>query len=617
MAYTIPQNFKQGLDTRRSELTSVPGCLVTCENGHVNQGGEIEKRKAFVKTILPEDTFGLEAVSTGLVVFGSVARVHPSTDRSRAANVATVVLLDSPNVPVGIRVTITGMTDGSYNATNVLTLPGTGAGQIFYASVGADEGTTPDATGTITELFPTGYTYQQLPIPSGTDNMEAVVHSCVFNDKCFVIATYNDGKNYEFYDAVQVYNFTDGIINTTQAGHDDLIAAEIVAEVNRTTGYTAAVDGSVNTIVRVSGVSDNSYTLGASVSTVGNGNLSAKQDNQPISASTAAISLGSFITQDISIGLPTGNPSIISITVNGTEILYGAPDKVTVVELDTLATFNQKVAEAINRNSATSGYSATANNQTVQIKALTAGSAPNGFDIVVTSDIGTGTDGVAVIVDLCQFTVGCTSAQSIRIDSLVVNGTNILSTTFTLLAAGSATDFMRKIAKDINTYAIGSGVHYVANYFRGGAPTTSINLSRKASSSADAASVTVVVNYTQLTGTPTFSFTGQGIGFAATASPSVDNITIFFNNTVVKVTPQGGTPGYTYLWQYVSGSTAIFPSNSKALATKFYSVGQGPQAVSAVWKCIVTDSASPTPSTADTNFVTINAAGINITPQSG
>lgn len=609
MAYTILQNFKQGLDTRRSELTSVPGCLVTCENGHVNQGGEIEKRKAYVKTLLPEDTFGLEAVSTGLVVFGSVARAHTTADRSRVANVATIILLDSPNTPVGINVTISGFTAGAagYNAVSVLTLPGTGAGTIVYANVGADEGLTPDAGGTINELFPAGYTYQQLPIPSGADNMTAVVHSCVFNDKCFVIATYNDDKNYEFYDGVLVYNFTDGIVTAAQAGHDDGIAAEIITEINRTAGYTAVVDGSVNTIARASGVNDNSYTLISSVTTAASGALSTEQDNQPKSATSSARAIGSFIIQDVPDALPSGFPAITSITVNGVEVLYGSPNKVVIGALDTIQSYAQKVAEAVNRNSVASGYTALANNQTIQISALTAGTTPNGYALVVTSDIGTGTDGVAIIVDLCQISVGCTAAQSITINSLSVNGTNILSTTYTLAVAGNPIDFIRFIAKDINTYLIGSGVHYVANYFRNGNGTIAMSLSRKASSSSDSATVTVAVNYTQVTGAPTFSFTGQGIGFSATAAPAALDINIFFNSTVVKVTPQGGAPGYTYLWQYVSGSSAIFPANKTASATKFYAVGQLVRQDSAVWKCIVTDSATPTPSVVDTNFVTINS----------
>ena len=74
----IVESFKYGVDTRRSVLTSVPGTLASLVNGHITQGGAIEKRKAFVKLTrsgggnsLPSNTFGLQRTATGLLVFGS------------------------------------------------------------------------------------------------------------------------------------------------------------------------------------------------------------------------------------------------------------------------------------------------------------------------------------------------------------------------------------------------------------------------------------------------------------------------------------------------------------------------------------------------------------------
>lgn len=72
-------NFKYGLDSRRDALTSLPGTLVTLQNGHVTPGGTIEKRKSFELSSLTsdlEDTvgdrgmFGLESVDEGLIMFG-------------------------------------------------------------------------------------------------------------------------------------------------------------------------------------------------------------------------------------------------------------------------------------------------------------------------------------------------------------------------------------------------------------------------------------------------------------------------------------------------------------------------------------------------------------------
>lgn len=72
-------NFRYGLDTRRAELSSVAGTLAVCKNAVINQGGEVEKRRAFVQiadlNILDTDghpaVFGLLAVGQQLVAFGS------------------------------------------------------------------------------------------------------------------------------------------------------------------------------------------------------------------------------------------------------------------------------------------------------------------------------------------------------------------------------------------------------------------------------------------------------------------------------------------------------------------------------------------------------------------
>ena len=49
MPYYVIENFARGVDTRRSAETTQPGALRLLRNAFVNEGGEIEKRKAFVK----------------------------------------------------------------------------------------------------------------------------------------------------------------------------------------------------------------------------------------------------------------------------------------------------------------------------------------------------------------------------------------------------------------------------------------------------------------------------------------------------------------------------------------------------------------------------------------
>lgn len=72
MSYIALQNFKAGLDARRSELSSVPGALLTAQDGHISQGGEFEKRKGFwYFSAVAAETFGAETIATGIAVFGS------------------------------------------------------------------------------------------------------------------------------------------------------------------------------------------------------------------------------------------------------------------------------------------------------------------------------------------------------------------------------------------------------------------------------------------------------------------------------------------------------------------------------------------------------------------
>lgn len=73
MSFFAIQNFRFGLDTRRSEYTSQPGTLLTLNNCHINEGGEIEKRQAFSQATGLINTFGLVAGASGLYVFGSIA----------------------------------------------------------------------------------------------------------------------------------------------------------------------------------------------------------------------------------------------------------------------------------------------------------------------------------------------------------------------------------------------------------------------------------------------------------------------------------------------------------------------------------------------------------------
>lgn len=65
------EDFRLGLDRRKSIVTAPAGSLYRLENAHITAGGEIEQRKAFVEDkVLPAGTLGLAVAAGVIYVFG-------------------------------------------------------------------------------------------------------------------------------------------------------------------------------------------------------------------------------------------------------------------------------------------------------------------------------------------------------------------------------------------------------------------------------------------------------------------------------------------------------------------------------------------------------------------
>ena len=83
MSYLAIEDFKIGLDRRKSQFAGIPGSLWEAENCHITRGGEVERCKKFVQkySLYPNATFGLLAVKGKLHVFGSSPEPvgHPVT----------------------------------------------------------------------------------------------------------------------------------------------------------------------------------------------------------------------------------------------------------------------------------------------------------------------------------------------------------------------------------------------------------------------------------------------------------------------------------------------------------------------------------------------------------
>jgi hypothetical protein len=69
MPYFLIENYKAGLDVRKSILTAPAGTLTRLTNAAITPGGEIQKRRAFVKVANLAGSFGLANIGTTLIAF--------------------------------------------------------------------------------------------------------------------------------------------------------------------------------------------------------------------------------------------------------------------------------------------------------------------------------------------------------------------------------------------------------------------------------------------------------------------------------------------------------------------------------------------------------------------
>lgn len=230
MPYTVIENFRFGLDTRRSILTSQVGTLLTLQDAHVNQGGECEKRKAFV---------GIDTTPTA-----------------------------------------------ASHVTNVLGMQDVASSIVLFGGERNDD-------AIHWPPYPFTYQRLTRTLASGglIVNAVAVVYSTTFAGKTFVIATMSDGSTCLFYDAVQI---SDSYAGTIPTGFGSTFMQYTMVEaVNATGVYTAvrnAGDGSVDITGPVGKGSDFDVTI----TTTGTVVLTSSLQNGPVDQVPGQIAVGAF-----------------------------------------------------------------------------------------------------------------------------------------------------------------------------------------------------------------------------------------------------------------------------------------------------------------------------------
>ena len=438
MSYLVLDGFPKGLDVRRFSLAPQPGSLVELSNGHLTNGGEIEKRKAFVlyanvaitetgaKLTTGVRTFGMQETGVGLTVFGSAIEYFTAATvtRATAANVATLNI-GTHTLRAGDLVTITGI--AGYTATNVALISATSP-NITYANVHANEGTTADVTGTVVLTAPTlsrpvlasampaGVTYQQLQHPAVADGetyvaashaMTAVLSSTSYAGLIFALATFADGNTFGYYDGTLVRDFTDGLI-MAHLNTNTKIATAIKEMVNRSERYTAT-NPSVN-VARVTGPLG--LYFGTSASDDSAGTLTASKVSDPTIGTAARRAIGSF--RVIAGSNSAGVNEITNIEVGPSGGAFTSIMTAADVDWTNSNEFTAALLAASINTAAVAGYTAEANGDTVTIKALESdGDASNNYVVRVTA-------AGDVCIGKVQFQIQL--AVAFNITALMING---------------------------------------------------------------------------------------------------------------------------------------------------------------------------------------------------
>lgn len=222
--------------------------------------------------------------------------------------------------------------------------------------------------------MPPGVQYQRLQ--NGAANMIRVLDAKPFNGLMYVIAEFDDGGVYHFYNGVRIADWdTISDANATFSTLAEYLADKISNQ--------SAVDASAfgNSVLITARVPGTAFTIAKS--TVNNGatndqdiTLTQISANQPETAAVRA-------TGTLTVTGGSSNPGFhrfSTLTINAVNILPSAVDW-TTSNSNTAAL----LAAAINANEVNSGYSATVVGATVTVKAAEdTGTTPNGYAVAAT-----------------------------------------------------------------------------------------------------------------------------------------------------------------------------------------------------------------------------------------
>ena len=641
MAYLDIEDFKNGLDTRKYKLTLPAGTLTSLINGHITAGGEIEKRKAFVRPSLnPPGTFGGEPITAGIVVFGSVDMTgitfpapfiyqrlqNPSSSAMTGivwstsfadqtfviasfadgsvfafyngslvsdfiSGLSAVNFNTSATIAAGLTALVnatTGYTavDNGNGTFDVFSVPTTGSAKPYTVTV-----TLNSASGTLVpSLISTGTPATGASVATGSFQIVAG------GDNIHATGTLtSDGTNVSDGDTATVGTQAYRFKNTMAAAFDVKIGG--TAAISLTNLYLA---------INATGTAGTNYFTGTTANTKATATnptattliataINAGLPGNVIPASTTAAHL---VWSGLSAGKLSGGTDINQVT----QVSIGGVNLLSA-EVPFNQNINQTaadVAAGITANSG-SGFSATANGNVVTVSTLT-GTDVYDNDPIITTCAG------SVCVGQCVISFSGTSFSLDYINVSSSTGlvtTNVLSTVLLFSATSSTIGaFVQSVVANINANTVNSG--YLASAPSG---STAIYISKAVTSAADP-SLVVTTSVTPVStggaAAPTVSVNPPSIVDAVTATVSA---VVNPNNAATTLTFLYGTTT-----NYGSVSTA-YPCGSGNVGVTVYGQLTGLTALTTYYYTASVSNANGTAIASNSGqFTTNSTGGISASP---
>lgn len=272
--------------------------------------------------------------------------------------------------------------------------------------------------------IPAGVQYQRLQANSA--NMVRVLSAKAFNGKLYVIAQFDDGTIYHFYDGARVTDWDS--VSDANATHE--VLADYLADlINNEELVEATATGA--TIVLTSREPGTSFTVSAATVDGGSTGDETITLTEVQANVVAADEVRATATITVTGGTAGANNSVSSVTVGGAELLGSE-----VPWLTSNSVTAENLAGEINTGEQTHGYSAAAVGAVVTVTA-SAGASENGNLVSVTNsgDVTTtssltmsgGQDAIAAVAQVYTAEIGGTVEVADKF-TITVNGTAYYAT---------------------------------------------------------------------------------------------------------------------------------------------------------------------------------------------